>query len=323
MFKANHLIILILLFCFTVHSHAASFDCSKATTLVENAICNDVEISALDDLLMDTYKKALANTDDQSGLKGEQRSWLKNKRNTCKNVACVKQAYVLRISELNGLIKSDKSSISISGEYERYDGNKPDYHGSTITIKELKDGQIHVVGNAVWIGNAETGNVNTGDIDGTFPLKGNQVNYIDGGCDLTLTFSKNGLTVDDKSGGGCSGLNVTFSGEYRKVNGQKNNNLTQQQSDKQKQSAKQIVKGVISDYGCGDNCYLTITTAGGKEISGLCTAPLCQQWNEKAEMPAEFKGKKVIVTVGKGFQYDGEGNVMGEMESFEKIDMLK
>jgi hypothetical protein len=239
-------------------------------------------------------------------------------------VACVKQAYVVRISELNSLLKSEKSSIAISGEYERYDGDKPDYHGSTITIKELKDGQIHVVGNAVWIGNAETGNVNTGDIDGTFPLKGNQVNYIDGGCNLTLTFSKNGLTVDDKSSGGCSGLNVTFSGEYHKVGGQKNNS-TQKQSDKPKQSApdntKQIVKGVISDYGCGDNCYLTITDAGGKEISGLCTAPLCQQWNEKAEMPAEFKGKKVIVR--KGLKYDGEGNVMGEMESFEKIDMLR
>jgi len=319
MFKINHYAItLALLLVFTVHSYAASFDCSKATTLVENAICNDAEISALDDLLMDTYKKALANTDDQSGLKSEQRSWLKNKRNTCKNVACVKQAYVLRISELNSLLKENKSSIYISGEYERYDGDKPDYHGSTITIKELKDGQIHVIGNAVWIGNAETGNVNTGDIDGTFPLKGNQVNYIDGGCNLTLTFSKNGLTVDDKSGGGCSGLNVTFNGKYRKVNGHKNNS-TQKQSDK----PKQIVKGVISDYGCGDNCYLTITDVGGKEISGLCTAPLCQQWNENAEMPAKFKGKKVIVTVGKGLQYDGEGNVMGETESFEKIDLLK
>jgi uncharacterized protein len=62
MFTINRSISLcLLLFFFTAYSYGASFDCSKATTLVENAICNDAEISALDDLLMETYKKAFAN----------------------------------------------------------------------------------------------------------------------------------------------------------------------------------------------------------------------------------------------------------------------
>ena len=84
-----------------------------------------------------------------------------------------------------------------------------------------------------------------------------------------------------------------------------------------------IIEGIISEYECGDNCYLTIIDAGGKEHIGLCTASLCQKWNEKVEMPAKFKGKKVRITVGKGLQYDAGGNVMGEMDAFKKIDLLK
>lgn len=89
-------------------------------------------------------------------------------------------------------------------------------------------------------------------------------------------------------------------------------------------SAKEkIIEGLISEYECGDNCYLTIKDAEGKEHIGLCAAPLCRKWNESAEMPIEFKGRKVRITVGKGLQYDGEGNIAGETDSFEKIDRLK
>ncbi|MBB1073094.1 hypothetical protein HUU62_01525 [Rhodoferax sp. 4810] len=81
-----------------------------------------------------------------------------------------------------------------------------------------------------------------------------------------------------------------------------------------------IIEGVISEYECGDNCYLTIIKSNGKEHTGLCTAALCQKWNENAEMPVKFKGQKVRITVGKEFQYDGSGNVAGEpMDSFDKI----
>jgi hypothetical protein len=39
-------------------------------------------------------------------------------------------------------------------------------------------------------------------------------------------------------------------------------------------------------------------------------------------MPNSFIGKKVKVTVGRGNQVDGSGNIMGEMDAFDKIDML-
>jgi uncharacterized protein YecT (DUF1311 family) len=87
---------------------------------------------------------------------------------------------------------------------------------------------------------------------------------------------------------------------------------------------KKILKGVISRYECGDNCYLIIKDASsGKEHTGLCTASLCQEWNEAVDMPAKFKGKKVRIIVGIGLQLDGGDNVMGEMDTFEKIELLK
>ena len=40
-------------------THAASFDCSKATTETEIAICNDPELSALDELLSASLSQLL------------------------------------------------------------------------------------------------------------------------------------------------------------------------------------------------------------------------------------------------------------------------
>jgi uncharacterized protein len=84
-----------------------------------------------------------------------------------------------------------------------------------------------------------------------------------------------------------------------------------------------ILEGVIESYDCGDNCYLTITDAQGEDHAGLCTAPLCQDWNANTEMPASFKNRKVKVTIGTGKQIDASGNVMGEMDSFDDITLLK
>src|SRR5215207_10109166 len=56
----------------------------------------------------------------------------------------------------------------------------------------------------------------------------------------------------------------------------------------------------IRKYECGDNCYLTIVDARGKEHVGLCTAPLCRTWNEAAEMPDRFLSRKVRAMVTKG-----------------------
>lgn len=80
-----------------------------------------------------------------------------------------------------------------------------------------------------------------------------------------------------------------------------------------------IGTGVIKTYECGDNCYLTITTDKGEDLTALCAADACGAWNEQAEMPAEMVGRKVEVSLTVGKQYDGNGTEMGEFPSFSQI----
>ena len=91
----------------------------------------------------------------------------------------------------------------------------------------------------------------------------------------------------------------------------------------QKRKATKVIEGTIFRYECGDNCYLIIADKKGKKHTGLCHAKFCDaSWAWKT-MPARYKGKRVRVTVGKGKQYDGAGELMGTMDAFTKIQFLK
>ena len=88
-------------------------------------------------------------------------------------------------------------------------------------------------------------------------------------------------------------------------------------------SQSEVIEGRIRKFECGDNCYLTIVDAVGKEHVGLCTAPECAAWNRNVAMPPRFRGKKVIVSTGQGVQRDGSGHVMGRMTAFKKIRFVR
>lgn len=79
--------------------------------------------------------------------------------------------------------------------------------------------------------------------------------------------------------------------------------------------------GTISQFQCGDNCYLTITDSTGKEHSGLCLAPLCNAWTAVQEMPRAYLRKRVRAVMGKGKQYDGDGNVVRMADAFSAIEV--
>jgi uncharacterized protein YecT (DUF1311 family) len=66
-----------LLLALPLGSHAAGFDCAKASTMVEKAICASPTISALDGQLGDAFRGALANHPGKAdALKLDQRHWL-------------------------------------------------------------------------------------------------------------------------------------------------------------------------------------------------------------------------------------------------------
>lgn len=85
-------------------AQAASFPCEKARTTVEKTICGNPELSTLDEHLGRYYsaaRSALKSAD--SCLVGDQRNWLRTRRDACKDAGCLKQAYLNRLAELDPL----------------------------------------------------------------------------------------------------------------------------------------------------------------------------------------------------------------------------
>lgn len=85
---------------------AASFDCSKASSKVEIFICENAEISRLDEDMDAAYRTALLRDPKRAGItKREQKEWMKE-RNRCSDDACLKDSYTARL----GLLALSKAS---------------------------------------------------------------------------------------------------------------------------------------------------------------------------------------------------------------------
>lgn len=109
--------IICLLFCAASTVSAASFDCAKAATNVEKLICSNSEIEELDDKTTIIYSKAMSNSSEEqrSNLITRQIHWLKQVRNICKDIACLNEAYLARITELKSLFKAPADSYELTG----------------------------------------------------------------------------------------------------------------------------------------------------------------------------------------------------------------
>lgn len=64
----------------TSPAYAASFDCSKAATEIEHAICNTTELSVLDEEIAMAYGQLSKNSRYHSLLRDDQRNWLRHER---------------------------------------------------------------------------------------------------------------------------------------------------------------------------------------------------------------------------------------------------
>lgn len=80
----------------TVSLFGASFDCTKAKSDAEKAICQDDELSKLDEELNKVYKEVLGKDDNKDNLKQDQHKWIEE-RGKCNNVDCIQQSYVNRL----------------------------------------------------------------------------------------------------------------------------------------------------------------------------------------------------------------------------------
>lgn len=102
-------------FSFALSAQAASFDCAKAQSKVEHLICDNAEISKLDEELNTAYKAALRDGIQADSIKQAQKQWLKV-RNGCTDAGCVKRVYEVRLSILASYgsenVQQDSSAMS-------------------------------------------------------------------------------------------------------------------------------------------------------------------------------------------------------------------
>lgn len=82
-----------------VHVQAASFDCAKASTKVEHIICDNPDISKLDDEMATSYKAVLQGKTQKEEIRQVQKEWMKE-RNNCGDTACVNRLYEARLHAL-------------------------------------------------------------------------------------------------------------------------------------------------------------------------------------------------------------------------------
>lgn len=95
----QHIFCLLCLLALPLSAQAASFDCGKAQRKIEHLICDNPEISKLDDELSVAYKSTLQDQVQVDSIKQTQKQWLKV-RNGCDDAACVKRAYETRLTSL-------------------------------------------------------------------------------------------------------------------------------------------------------------------------------------------------------------------------------
>jgi uncharacterized protein len=89
-----------LLASLTLQTLAASFDCAKASTAIEKSICQDADLSVLDEELENAYRKAIQNPSIEKALQVQQRAWIQVVRNRIANPFYLKQIYRERIEQL-------------------------------------------------------------------------------------------------------------------------------------------------------------------------------------------------------------------------------
>lgn len=110
--------------------NSASFDCTQAISKVENMICTNAEISALDGNMARLYKQILDAASDKEPIKVQQRNWI-TMRNECNDYACLKQSYKEQISKLEFITNSSKTTS------DDYYESKPDVYLSILNKNQV------------------------------------------------------------------------------------------------------------------------------------------------------------------------------------------
>lgn len=173
---------------------AASFDCAKAQTPVERAICADPALSALDEQLAQVYQREQANDRTR---RASQRDWLVGTRNRCTTPQCLEQAYSTRLAAL----KSPQPACAITatalvGNWLNVDQNGEGFEEADFLGPDRQQAFVSFVRHAPYV-------------TGTWTLQDCRIHIEGSGdrtdVDLSVTGFEHGrLTLKDESEGSVS-----------------------------------------------------------------------------------------------------------------------
>lgn len=111
--------LLSIVFCLGLsNAQAASFDCAKASSKIDNTICASPQVSQLDSDLDTAYKAVLSTNSEPDAVKTAQRQWLRSTRNQCQDNACLATVYKQRIDALNASLPKATQDAMADAESE-------------------------------------------------------------------------------------------------------------------------------------------------------------------------------------------------------------
>ncbi|HEX7816544.1 lysozyme inhibitor LprI family protein [Dyella sp.] len=190
-------------------AHAASFDCAKASSTAEKAVCADADLSQLDGDLGKAFVQAMSAAGNSDALRTSQRAWLKQRDACGSDKRCLQRSYRQRLDRLHGTASSDKGGDARWTQTWQLDSGNPSVN-SQIDITG-KGPTYHFDMSA-----ANGGNM--GRLEGDITVANDRAHF-DGGADApgcTIDFVRVGqrLTLKQSQNDCGAGNGVYYAGTY-------------------------------------------------------------------------------------------------------------
>ncbi|MDP9513915.1 lysozyme inhibitor LprI family protein [Pseudomonas protegens] len=182
---------------------ASSFDCAKAASASEKAICADPYTAGLDSQLGKAWTATLAEAKDPKALRLGQREWLKQRDQCQADLGCLRSQYLSRLMVLRYV----NIAFNWQGTWQRVSVSP--FYGGELVIRRSGEDRLSFDLSAM-------GGANSGTLAGKLQLKDGEARYSVEGCQLRLT-PRNGLlqvTQEGDSYACGAGSGVYYDGLY-------------------------------------------------------------------------------------------------------------